>query len=335
MDGGQVRLMEEPTRRRPAVVGLECFESLEREDGYTSVVFHCNLPIPTGNNTSILELAFNCREPSCGALEDKEEAATLSDEDYQVDANFFDAGYSLAGATGFKVWTGTRLMIECLAWPNANDCTRLKAIQHLISDGARVLELGSGVGVLGSYLSAIGSQVLMTDLPTLVENSIDMNIVRNKDVSSQTALDNNECPSWLLDEGVKIGKGWASSAALDWTQPLEDQLMPKQTSSLDFIVASDVVFLQSMLNSLLDTFDLLFKCSKSNPPLILSFQRRDAKDGEESIVFTTVKGVLQAVRNRGWGYENLAWRTVKVKKQSDNGDVKDEESEVFLFEIKP
>ena len=60
--------------------------------------FYCNLP--SQSNT---KLEFNCREPSCGALERDEKAAKLADDDYTVDPNFFDSGYSMAGSTGFKV----------------------------------------------------------------------------------------------------------------------------------------------------------------------------------------------------------------------------------------
>lgn len=61
-------------------------------------VFHCNLPDPLN-----AKLEFYCREPSCGALEGEEKAAKLAEEDYTVDPNFFDEGYSMAGSTGFKV----------------------------------------------------------------------------------------------------------------------------------------------------------------------------------------------------------------------------------------
>ena len=67
--------------------------------GSVSLVdFYCNLP--SQSNT---KLEFNCREPSCGALERDEKAAKLADDDYTVDPNFFDVGYSMAGSTGFKV----------------------------------------------------------------------------------------------------------------------------------------------------------------------------------------------------------------------------------------
>lgn len=300
------------SRRRLQSDGFQCCETVEREDGLAHVVFHCNLPDPLN-----AKLEFYCREPSCGALEGEEKAAKLAEEDYTVDPNFFDEGYSMAGSTGFKIWTGSRLLIETLAWHQGADNGRLKEIQKCISNGARLIELGSGVGVVGTYLAAIGSQVLLTDLPTLVSNAIDGNLLRNEkpSISISTAIIEDECPSWLAPDGVRIGaSGWAFAHPLDWMRPLDEQLTKGQTTNIDFIIASDVVFLVSMLNALLNTVESIFQASHNNPSFILSFQRRDAKDGEESATFTTVKGVMLAVEDRGWSIDCLAWRPVTVRK---------------------
>ena len=297
-------------------------------------VFHCNLPDPFDT-----KLEFNCREPSCGALVGEEDAAQLADEDYTVDPNFFDESYTMAGSTGFKVWTGSRLLIETLAWPQSTDAKKLKDIQQCICKGAHLVELGCGVGVVGIYLTSMGAQVLLTDLPTLVENAVDSNLARNEkmitSISQTLSANDNTCPSWLGGNRIRIGKGWASTASLDWTRPVNEQLTTEQSSAVDYIIASDVVFLASMLKSLLNTVDSIFKTSASNnPSFILSFQRRDAQEGEDSSSFTTVKGVIKAIEDRGWSIDCLAWRPVKVRKETD-GKVTDDESEVYVFEVKP
>jgi hypothetical protein len=327
-------------RHRPPTKGFRCKEDVEKyKEHLKSVIFKCNLPtLPY----DVLE--FHCREPSCGALEGEEKSVFLTDEDFAVDPNFFDKGYSMAASTGFKVWTGTRLLIEALSWPQETDCDRLKRIQERIKDnnGTRIVELGAGVGVVGTYLSAaLGSHVLLTDLPTLVENAIDINMERNERILSKVQKvndddngdNNNSCPSWLVN-GRKIGKGWADSTPLDWNKPIKEQLSDEQASSIDIILASDVVFLESMTKSLFDTVEALFQASNHNEPtFILSFQKRDPHDGQASESFTTVDGVLLAVKKRGWTIDCLAWRKVVVKKQDSNGTVRDDESEVFLFEI--
>lgn len=315
------------TRNRPSTKGFKCSEKVEIVDGMPTVVFQCNLPLG-----KVLE--FSCREPSCGALEQEEEAAVIPDEDYVVNPDFFNDDLTMAGVTGFKVWTGTRLLVETLVWSHENDCDRLVEIQKCIKDSStRIVELGAGVGVVGTYLAAVGSQVMITDLPTLVETVIEENIQRNHGESSSSS-EEDDIPTWL-PTGVKIGEGFVDATPLNWIIPLEDQLQEDQRTNLDFIVASDVVFLKQMLESLLNTAAALFESSKATrPTFILSFQRRDSKDGEESDSFTTVDGILQAVQERGWKLECLAFRHIMVEKERGDKIVK-EQTEVFVFEIDP
>ena len=226
------------------------------------------------------------------------------------------------------------------------------------SGGANVVELGSGVGVVGTYLAARGSRVLVTDLPTLVEEAAGVNLERNGrriaplSTKTMTAVDSspgdddgNTCPRWLGPGQTRIGKGWAAAAPLDWTRPLDGQLTPEAASSVEFVVASDVVFLSSMLNALFDTVGSIFEASASvGPTLVLCFQRRDAAEddrddgggggGGAGGAFTTTTGVISAAERRGWSVDCLAWRPVTVRKET-GGIVVDDESEVFLLEIRP
>lgn len=215
------------------------------------------------------------------------------------------------------------------------------------------------MGVVGTYLAARGSRVLLTDLPTLVEEAIDVNLDRNgrriappsTTTANTTASspgddgDGNSCPRWLGPGGTRIGRGWAAAVPLDWTRPLEGQLTTEAASSVEFVVASDVVFLTSMLNALFDTVGSIFEASASvGPSLVLCFQRRDAAEddcddggGSGDIAgasFTTATGVIAAAEGRGWSVDCLAWRPVTVRKET-GGIVADDESEVFLLEIRP
>jgi len=257
-----------------------------------------------------------------------------------------------------QVWSGSRFAIEALAWPRDSDCDRLREIQRRLgSGGANVVELGSGVGVVGTYLAARGSCVLLTDLPTLVEEAIGVNLARNgmriappstttanTTASSSGDGDWSSCPRWLPD-GARIGKGWAAAVPLDWTRPLEGQLTQEAASSVEFVVASDVVFLTSMLNALFETVGSIFEASASvGPSLVLCFQRRDAAGddcddgggggGIAGGSFTTATGVIATAEGRGWSVDCLAWRPVTVRKET-GGIVADDESEVFLLEIRP
>ena len=247
-----------------------------------------------------------------------------------------------------KVWSGSRFAIETLAWPRDGDCRRLREVQSRLRGGANVIELGSGVGVVGTYLAACGSNVLLTDLPTLVDEAIDANLARNgmevchpprnaDDDDGGGGWSPSPCPCWLGRDGKRVGRGWSATAPLDWTRPLAEQLAPDASSSVDLVVASDVVFLTSMLTSLFDTVaSIVEESSHNGPSLLLCFQRRDAVGGvgDDGGAFTTATGVIEAAKRRGWSVDCLAWRHVTVKKET-NGIISDDESEVFMFEIRP
>lgn len=312
------------SRRRPPVSGFQCGERVDQQDDGTALVvmFHCNL----SQSNMMNRLEFCCREPSCGALLQDEERATFDQDNQEiVDPNFFDEGYTLAGRTGFQVWTGSRILMEALCWPQEeHDCKRLRELQERIANGANVLEFGAGVGVVGTYLAAMGANVLLTDLPTLVEEAIYANLERNRNESRITD-ETNECPAWLQPHAIPVGKAWVNTVSLDWKKPLDIQLSKQHIDAVDLLVASDCVFLVDMLNSLLDTVTAVFEQSTKDPSFILSFQRRDAKEGDDSTSFTTVNRVLAEVKARGWTIGCLAWRPVTVGEDT---------SEVFVFEIK-
>lgn len=224
-------------------------------------------------------------------------------------------------------------MIETLLWTSKrgeqnSSSARIQHLQECIRNGnTNILELGAGVGVVGCCLAAAGGHVLLTDLPTLVEHSVRPNLERNRNID--TDVKQTECADWLKFQGaaVQIGTGWAATTAIDWKEPLDKQLSHTQSQEVDLIVASDCVFLVEMLQALLSTVSEIFHQSAARQPaLILSFQRRDAKDGDDSKSFTTVNRVIAEVKARGWTIECLAWYPVVVG---------NDKSEVFLLEILP
>ena len=309
------------SRFRPPSVGFECSETMTDDnnedefDGLSVITFTCTLP------DTDKKLSFACREPSCGVLINGEMAATKP-ETGAMDPNFFDAGYTLAGRTGFQVWPGSRLLVEALMWPYKGDCDRLQEWQERLMNTEKplhVIELGAGVGMVGSCLANSGAHVVMTDLPTLVAHSIEPNLIRNSMGS------NEKCPEWLQSiSAVKIGHGWAAATSLDWTVPVEQQISTHMLSNIDVVVASDCVWLVSMLDALLDTVAGIFRHSP-HAKLLMSFQRRDSAQGNASSMFTTVDRVLADIKDRGWTVDCLTWRQVVYNKNDGK--------EVFVFEI--
>lgn len=333
------------------------------------IEFTCTIPLviddPTSKNDcrasnihNITTLKFRCRDQSVGFLHQEEISTKQShhnvddhndddgnddDEEGMVDPNFFDTGYTLAGRTGFQIWAGSRVMMEILLqWPSSSlsstsscqlvPCQEtndiIKQYQNEIINGANIIELGSGVGIVGTSLASVGGYVIMTDLETLVNHSLWPNITLN-----QTARDNQNSNTISNQSSIQIHNGWAEATVLDWTKPVQDQLSIEQISNTQLIVSCDCVWLVSMLDGLLDSVASIFTMASSNNDVafLMSFQRRDAQDGNESSTFTTVDKVLRSVEERGWRLKCLAWRPVVVKGEGDYNEVK----EVYVFEIKP
>jgi Lysine methyltransferase len=203
-----------------------------------------------------------------------------------------------------------------------------------------------------------GAHVLLTDLPTLVSESLIPNLERNQKNAATTWGDDNDNtipPEWMTTHlptssslatddpkdhdhdtntssrttAIRIGSGWVATAALDWTKPLQQQLSNEQCQ-VDLIVACDCVWLWSMLQGLLTTVETIFHLSSRSPKLLLSFQRRDPVDTNNTKMFTTVDQVIEALRARKWSVECLAWHPVGYYQEEDG--TTDFSKEVFLLE---
>ena len=119
-DSDPNRSMKDPSRFRPSPKEFRCGEELDDDGGSigrAGVLFFCTLPEIQGTTTdgenavaAPKKLAFACRDRSSGVLESQE--AAITNDEFEatqnataVDPFFFDAGYTLAGRTGFQVWS--------------------------------------------------------------------------------------------------------------------------------------------------------------------------------------------------------------------------------------
>lgn len=299
---------------------FKCYEYVE-EGEVGSIRFRASLPNQSQHVT------LSCRGRSVGYLV-KGETPVKDDEIIEsVDPFFFDSGYTSAGRTGFQIWAGSRLILEALGYPQPSDHPILVSLQRRVTKGAKVIELGSGVGLVGTFLAAMGAEVILTDLSTLVDNAIQSNIVLNEMKDEIHTKDN---PKWMEDSNaVRIGYGWAGVKALDWSHPVHQQLPINMYNDIDFIIASDCVWLSSMLNSLLDTVASVFEASRkeTGPVLLMSFQRRDTKQKGVDSMFTTVDTVVNTMKERNWKIECISWRYSDLR--NDDGSPK----EVYLFHV--
>ncbi len=106
--------VKDPSKFRPSPKEFQCGEELEEGGGIigrSGVSFFCTLPkskeLGEGGNCRLI---FSCRDRSSGVLESEESAITNDEFEATqnataVDPFFFDEGYTLAGRTGFQVWS--------------------------------------------------------------------------------------------------------------------------------------------------------------------------------------------------------------------------------------
>jgi len=316
----------DPTRLFPPLSDLlKCSEENHpNDDGENegAILFSCTVAGTT-------RLCFRCRDVSIGVMY-RDEPVAAPDTSGAVDPFFFDCNYDLYGKTGFQIWPGSRLMTETLTsgFEHHQPPLLLSAIQEQIRKGARVLELGSGIGFVGISLAAAGAQALVTDLPTLVNNAIQPNIERNVNISGSGEDDGAVVVStWLAEAAVPVGRGWAGAAVLDLMKPLADQLVSSMVSEIDLVVSCDVLCFRKLLDPVLDALDAVFAASP-RVEFIFTYQRRDKNE-----VFTTLEDVLLAMELRGWSTpECLAWRKVYVGKNDEGAD---DFNALFLFRTTP
>ncbi|GJJ72905.1 hypothetical protein EMPS_05263 [Entomortierella parvispora] len=147
---------------------------------------------------------------------------------------------------------------------------QLEADQRLVFDPAEtsILELGSGCGLLGIVMAELCQDLLLTDqkpvLPLLVKNlrkNLDKKYFDQDSTSDEAALttpaslkkknrDGQTAPSSLAG-GSTIKPCHIQVQELVWGQDLDQDL--KRGLGVDFVVATDVVYNESIVPKLVDT----------------------------------------------------------------------------------
>lgn len=160
------------------------------------------------------------------------------DDDDCVDAMFFQPSWSLAAATGSRVWDSCDALVQWLI-PNA--------VQYI--KGKRVLELGAGCGLTGLACACLGArQVVLTDVESVVLYSTVLNVDANKGVVP--------CP--------------VSCKTLDWFDPAK-------TEEVDVVLASDCVWLRELVPPFCNTLASLLRANEGSVALVAQLERANAE----------------------------------------------------------
>ena len=110
-------------------------------------------------------------------------ALVVDQDEVVVDPFIFNPDYSAASQTGMaKVWDGSWTILRMLRDDPESELAKQ------CRSGAVCLELGSGSGLVGLAAAALGGHVLLTDVPTVAENSLQPNIDSNATINTKFAV---------------------------------------------------------------------------------------------------------------------------------------------------
>ncbi|KAI0052555.1 S-adenosyl-L-methionine-dependent methyltransferase [Auriscalpium vulgare] len=138
-----------------------------------------------------------------------------------------------------------------IAWPAGEVLARYLARHRGPPSlaGARVLELGSGTGLVGLIAARLGAHVWITDQPPLLP--IMANNIRINDLAPQV-----------------------TAAELNWGEPLPCSI----PQTFDFVLAADCVYFEPAFPLLVATLCALVPTSSPGPEVLFCYKKRRKAD---------------------------------------------------------
>jgi predicted nicotinamide N-methyase len=198
--------------------------------------------------------------------------------------------------------------------------------------GRRVLDLGSGTGLAGLAAAACGAHVLLTDLPSVCERSLQPNLQRN---AASDAAGEAEGPSdaglaaqgaagpagettaasgprgpWPRSLPVGPFGGSAAVMPLDWTEPLGAQAASGGCDPHDaeLLLACDTIWLGELFGAFVALVAGLLAAGRGRACLLAFVERA----GEGSQLFVRKEAVPEAFAARGCTVRTLVAEDVGV-----------------------
>lgn len=224
------------------------------------------------------------------------------DED-GVNPCLFDEDFSPAVSTGLNRVCSITAVFDCMesrhwyhwltevvqVWGGTNALLSfLKSEESACMEGHAVVELGTGLGLVGICAAIRGCHVLMTDVSSVTK------------LTNQNILANRQTPQTAHDAAVSpwhhaqcVGRGSAACMELDWLKDAHVQAASsgQDLSKVSFILACEVIWLQELLQPYVKTLAILLH-GPSRPICYMSYTARGT---EQSTVFTAEMHVRQAL----------------------------------------
>lgn len=156
---------------------------------------------------------------------------TISEHQLQVLPPHPASPVDASVGTGYHIWDGALLLMRYL-----------ESMRHIIffDQNERVLELGSGCGVVGLTAALLGAKsVVLTDLPELLpflQSNIDAN-------SKTVELARKKTATPFMDCTIRC-------ESCDWTAPVPTTI---QTQRYDIILIADCIWIESLVIPLFNT----------------------------------------------------------------------------------
>ncbi|KAF1792403.1 S-adenosyl-L-methionine-dependent methyltransferase [Phytophthora cactorum] len=144
--------------------------------------------------------------------------------------------------TGLTTWDGSVVLAKYLEHQRRSGIT-----------GSRVVELGAGTGLVGISAALLGArQVTLSDLAYVVDN-----LAKNVAETMKLAA--------IARRPIESD---VSTQVLDWFNP------PTDLGDIDFLLASDVVWVEELIPPLVGTFATLLRHSTVKTRILMSYQKR-------------------------------------------------------------